>query len=67
MAINVNSRFGFRFLGDLKNKIYHDLYNEKHDCKVNQIISSGNGVRFEPDNQQQAEKEGFVRCENCLK
>ncbi len=67
MAIVVNSRFGFRYFGDIEKKIFHDLYNEKHDCRINSIISSNKGVRFEPDTEEQAIKEGYKKCELCLK
>ena len=36
----------------------HDLWNEKPQCQIDEIIRSGNAVIFNPDNLEQAHNEG---------
>lgn len=44
----------------------HDLNNEKTQCQINEIISAGNAVVFDPDTLEQAHKEEYDNGEYCI-
>lgn len=47
----------------------HDLDNEDsrpNGCQIDEIIEAGNAVVFSPDSLEQAESEGYDRCDKCL-
>jgi hypothetical protein len=44
----------------------HDLYNEKSQCQIDEIIKAGNAVTFAPDTLEQARAEGYDPCDYCL-
>ena len=69
MATPVNSRpVDKRYLGnsDLSHLEVHDLYNEKTQCQIDEIIQAGHAVVFTPDTLQQAHSEGYDNCAYCL-
>ena len=44
----------------------HNLSNEKPQCQIDEIISSGNAVIFNPDTLEQAHNEGYDNCAYCI-
>ena len=67
MTIPVDNRpSGKRYLGNTNTKEVHDLYNEKAQCQIDEIINSGHAVMFEPDTLLQAHAEGFDNCAYCI-
>ena len=67
MAIPVSMRPSFaRFLGNTNTTEVHDLQNENTNCQIDEIITAGHAVRFEPDTKAQAHKEGYDNCHWCI-
>ena len=69
MAIPVSSRpVGKRYLGNSsRTKMeVHDLWNEKPQCQIDEIIKAGHAVIFEPDTLEQAHKEGYDNGAYCI-
>ncbi len=49
--------------------IVHDLDNEDtspNACQIDEIISAGNAVVFDPDTLEQAYSEGYNNCDYCI-
>jgi hypothetical protein len=44
----------------------HDLWNEKPQCQIDEIIRSGNAVIFNPDTLEQAHNEGYDNGAYCI-
>ncbi len=69
MATSVTSRpSNKQFLGNSSpSKMeVHDLYNERPQCQIDEIIAAGNAVTFSPDTLDQARSEGYDPCDYCL-
>lgn len=66
MAIPVTSRGNFRYLGNTNQKEVHDLWNEKPQCQIDEILAAGHGVWFERDTLDQAHLEGYDNGEWCI-
>jgi hypothetical protein len=66
MARPTQTRRGQRFLGDENNRIVHDLDKAKGPCEIDEILDEGRGVRFEPDNLEQARAERYQGCRRCV-
>ena len=72
MAIPVHSRpTDKRYLGNSSpgHMEVHDLDNEDRSpnaCQIDEIISAGNAVVFDPDTLQQAYSEGYNDCAYCI-
>jgi hypothetical protein len=67
MATPVTSRpSGKQHLGNSSTKEVHDLWNEKANCQIDEIIRAGNAVVFSPDTLTQAHSEGYDNCYYCL-
>lgn len=44
----------------------HDLHNEQPQCQVEEIITAGHAVTFDPDSVEQSRDEGYDLCPHCL-
>lgn len=55
-----------RYLGDDSNMIVHDLERSRAACEIEEILDESRGVRFEPDDLAQAEREKFRPCTRCI-
>lgn len=69
MATSINSRpTDKRYLGNsnAEHMEVHDLQHEVPQCQIDEIISAGNAVVFEPDSLEQAHDEGYDNCAFCL-
>lgn len=44
----------------------HDLYNEKSQCQIDEIIAAGHAVVFAPDVLSQAHAEGYDNGAFCI-
>ena len=60
------SRTGQRYLADEKSKLVHDLDRETAECRINDTLKSRTAVSFIPDQLQQAIREGYRPCPQCL-
>jgi hypothetical protein len=69
MATPIYSRpTGKKYLGnsDTDHMEVHNLWNEKPQCQINEIISAENAVVFYPDTLEQAHNEGYDNCAYCI-
>jgi hypothetical protein len=66
MSRPTQTKRGQRFLGDDANMVVHDLERARGSCEIDEILDEGRGVRFEPDNLEQAEKERYKHCYRCI-
>lgn len=60
---------GKRFVGNTNTTEVHDLDNEKtgtSECQINEIISAGHVVTFNPDTLEQAHQIGYDNCNYCI-
>ena len=60
------SRTGQRYLADEKSKLVHDLDQETAECRINDSLKNRTAISFIPDQLQQAIKEGYRPCSQCL-
>lgn len=61
--------YGNQYVGNVNNMEVHDLDNEKteaNQCQIDEIITAGHAVIFEPDNIDQAHREGYDNCHHCI-
>ncbi len=65
MSRPAHTRREQRFLGDDDRRIVHDLQKAVGACEIDEILDENRGVRFEPDNLEQAEKEKYTACHRC--
>ena len=59
---------GKRYLGNINKKEVHDLDREDtsvNGCQINEIISAGHAVTFNPDTLEQVHVRGFDNCAKC--
>ena len=63
-----NQKIGFQYLGNSHrdNMEVHDLYREKPQCQINEIIRAGHAVRFIPDTLDEAHRCGYDNCAYCI-
>jgi fido (protein-threonine AMPylation protein) len=66
MAIRIHSRSGRQYLGNDNKMEVHDLYNEKTQCQIDEIIANNEAVGFDPDTLDQAHREGYDDGAYCL-
>ncbi|GBD14472.1 hypothetical protein HRbin25_00346 [bacterium HR25] len=69
MAEPTNSLKGQRYIGDVENKIVHDVLHEDptpDGCRIWDLVQAGKAVRFQPDRLSQAVQEGYQPCNKCL-
>lgn len=66
MVMPTTTRYGFQYLGNKSTKEVHNLYNEKPQCQINEILVSGNAVRFTPDTLDEAHRNGYDNCAYCI-
>ena len=58
-----------RFVGNTAKKEVHDLDNEQtgpSECQINKIIKAGHATIFNPDELEQAHREGYDNCAYCI-
>lgn len=58
-----------RFLGNTSKTEVHDLQNEDkspNGCQIDEMLRAGHGVRFVPDQLDQARREGYDPCAKCI-
>lgn len=57
-----------KYLGnsDTDHMEVHNLWNEKPQCQIDEIISAENAVVFSPDTLEQAHNEGYDNCAYCI-
>ena len=57
-----------RYLGnsDPDHMEVHDLWNEKPQCQIEEIIEAENAVVFDLDKLEQAHNEGYDNCAYCI-
>jgi hypothetical protein len=44
----------------------HDLYSEKANCQIEEILRARNAVGFQPDTLAQARSEAYDNCAYCI-
>ena len=66
MALPVRRRGAFQFLGNTNTKEVHDLHNEQTQCQIDEILTAGHAVKFEPDTLGQAHREAYDNGAFCL-
>ncbi len=62
------TKYGFQYLGNShhSNMEVHDLYREKPQCQIDEILRAGHGVRFIPDTLTEAHQNGYDNCAWCI-
>ena len=67
-AYPTTTKLGFQFLGNsspTKMEV-HDLYREKAQCQISEILHAAHAVRFIPDSLNEAHRCGFDNCAYCI-
>ena len=60
---------GKQYVGNTNKTEVHDLDNEKtaaNQCQVDEIISAGHAVTFDPDTLPEAKSQGYDNCAFCI-
>jgi len=60
---------GNRFCGNTNTMEVHDLDKEdtsENGCQINEIVTAGHAVIFNPDTLAQARSEGYDNCAKCI-
>jgi hypothetical protein len=60
---------GIKYLGNSTKKEVHDLDMEDFSaigCQIDEIISAGHAVTFNPDTLEEAHRCGYDNCAKCL-
>jgi hypothetical protein len=58
-----------KYLGNSNKKEVHDLDMEDfsvNGCQIDEIISAGHAVAFNPDTLEEARRRGYDNCAKCL-
>ena len=55
-------RTNVTYFGDKSVNQVHYLPNENDQCRIDEIIESGNSVAFFPDTLEEAQSTGWVNC-----
>ena len=55
----------FRYLGDKRTQVVHDLDNAVDECAIDDIVASGQGTTFGPDIVPEARNRGYKPCSRC--
>ena len=61
--------YGNRYCGNTNTMGVHDLDNENtgpSGCQIDEIIAAEHARTFNPDTLDQAHKEGYNNCANCI-
>ena len=53
------------FLGDTNKKLVHELFNQKENCQIDEIMLVHKRY-FIPDTFVQANSEGYTNCVYCI-
>lgn len=62
----VHSRNGIQFLGNINTTEVHDLLHERSQCQIDEILSAGHAVGFNPDSLDEAHRNGYDNCAYCI-
>jgi hypothetical protein len=61
------SRFEhFRWLGDKRTMIVHDLDNVTEACAIDDLLTSEQFLAFAPDTLAEARNRGYASCRRCV-
>ncbi len=55
----------YRWLGDKRTQVVHDLDNAVDACALDDLVSSEKGVVFGPDLVTEARNRGYRPCPHC--
>ena len=65
-AVSRPTRFEhFRYLGDKRKLIAHDLDNITEACHLDELLASEQGTTFGPDSLPEARNRGHRPCPHC--
>jgi hypothetical protein len=56
----------FRYLGDKRTQIVHDLDNATEACEIDELVASEQGTTFGPDTIPEARNRGYKPCRHCI-
>lgn len=56
-----------RYMADVRQRLVHDTWGEKVSCNLDSVLARREGAAFKPDTPAQAQAEGFVFCEHCVR
>ena len=56
----------FRWLGDKRTQIAHDLDNAADACAIDELMASEQFAAFGPDTLPEARNRGYRPCRHCV-
>ena len=56
----------FRWLGDKRRMIVHDLDNTTEGCRIDELMASEQFASFGPDLLAEARNRGYRACRRCV-
>lgn len=56
----------FRWLGDKRSLVVHDLDNSADDCAVDELMTSEQFASFGPDELVEARNRNYKPCRHCV-
>jgi hypothetical protein len=56
----------FRYLGDKRTQIVHDLDNAGEACHIDELLASEQFTTFGPDTIPEARNRGYKPCRHCI-
>lgn len=57
----------YRYLGDKRSQIVHDLDNIADTCQLDDLMASEQFAAFGPDTVPEARNRGYRACKHCVR